>query len=561
MRERDELYQRWLRQVPQAPETPPWKRLDFSQPSSFFSLLMCCDGVALSHINPTRDSVRNQSFPFWELHLVSSSAIRRERLRGMVRGLKRISVSAPDRLRLRGTHVAYLTPGDILDPHALFFMHEALLREPDLDAVYTDEDRIDERDWRFDPWFKPGWSPELLLSQNYVNRLCAVSVTSAKAANVAHMRHGNASDFDLLLRLAARGGRVHRCPRIASHVLSTSWRRRLDETRRRIEARLIVDHFAERGIEAKVESSSDGASRLVRFGITGTPIVSIIIPFKDKPELLERCVGSILKRTRYPYYEVVLVSNNSEQAETERVVRGLSQGRRIRAYKRDVPFNYSAINNWAARRAIGDYLLFLNNDTEVIDGRWLEFMLGYAQLPEIGAVGAKLLFPDGTIQHAGVILGMSGMASHIFSRQPEAHTYKRLASVVRNYLAVTGACLMVQQEKFWGVGGFDEDFVLCGGDVALCLSLVSNGYRNVYQPDAVLVHREKATRGSQIPAGDYTASFRAYQPYLKHGDPYYNPNLSLVTKDCTIRLEEEQGYVELEKLYGARQIATSREAR
>ena len=529
----------------------PWGDIKYSVPTAFFSLLLNCDDTSIDHLGRTIRSAQQQSLPFWELHLVSRSPVTRERLRLRIRGLKRLLVSSPQKLRLTGTHVAYLTAGDVLDDNVLYFMWKELQRNPELDAVYTDEDRMDESGRRFDPWLKPGWSPELLLSQNYVNRLCAVSLEKANQVGGVDMRYGSASDFDLLLRVSANGARVHRCSRVGCHVLDTRWRRAMDSTREAREAKILRRHLAGRGLAGKVTSGTAPHTRRVSLRVSGRPIVSIIIPFKDKPDLLKQCVESIFRHTRYPFYEIILVSNNSELKETAELVAQLKKRRRVRAYERNVPFNYSAINNWAARRAVGDYLLFLNNDVEARKPGWLEAMLEYAQLPEVGAVGAKLLFPNGTIQHAGVIVGMSGMASHVFSGQKDAYCYKRQASVVRNYLAVTGACLLVRQEKFWDAGGFDEEFTLCGGDVALCLSLVSLGYRSVYHPGAVLVHYEKSTRGTAIPAGDYTASFRWYQPYLKAGDPYYNPNLSLATKDCEFRLREEDFYCELERRYGA----------
>jgi GT2 family glycosyltransferase len=465
--------------------------------------------------------------------------------------MKRLMIGPRQKLKLSGTHVIYLSAGDVLDENALFWLHWEMREQPDLDAIYCDEDRMDGHGRRFDPWFKPGWSPELLLSQNYVNRLCAIRVDSARRVGGADLRYGSASEFDVLLRLRAIDPKVHRLPRVLCHILDTGWRRAVDRRRRGREARILGSQLAKSEFPARVGHGLAPGTRLVRYRVSGRPIVSIIVPFRDKPELLERCVESIFHRTTYPYFEVILVSSNSEQKETARLLARLRGRRRLRIYERNVPFEYSGVNNWAARRAVGDFLLFLNNDTKVLSRDWLQAMVEYAQLPQIGAVGAKLLYPDGTIQHVGAVVGLTGMANHVFSRQKEAHCYQRQASVVRNYLAVTGACLMVQQEKFWEVGGFDEDFILCGSDVALCLELSRHGYRSVYLPHVTLIHHEKTTRGEgTVPLGDFYASFRYYEPYLRDGDPYYNPNLTLHTTDASFRLQERAFYPELLRQFG-----------
>jgi GT2 family glycosyltransferase len=545
----DQYYQKWIQQNSGNKALEPWKDIKFSVRTVFFSLLIDCDDTSIDHLDPTLRSIEAQTFPFWELHLVSRSPITRERLRRKIRGLKRFHVTTSRSPRLHGTHVAYLTAGDVLDKDTLYVVSRALVSKPDLDVVYTDEDRLDRRGQRHDPWLKPGWSPELLFSQNYINRFCAVRIETAKKCGGVNLHEGCASDFDLLLRLGTKNVRAHRCAFVGCHVMDTRFRAAINRAREKRESKLLVRHLGPRSA-VKVTKGFCPHTRLVRFSIKGKPLVSIIIPFKDKPELLQRCVGSIIERTKYPHYEILLVSNNSELKATAELVERLNQHKRVRPLKHDVPFNYSEINNWAARSALGNYLLFLNNDIEVQNGGWMNFMLEYAQRPESGAVGAKLLFPNGAIQHAGVIVGMSGMASHIFSRQKENDCYRNQASVVRNYLAVTAACMLLQKDKFWRAGGFDESFILCGSDVALCLRLASLGFRNVYHPAAVLYHHEKATRGTKIPPGDYTASFRHYQQFLEHGDPFYNPNLSLNSKDCSLRFEREDFYPELKRRYG-----------
>lgn len=548
--ERERPYRKWIAR--QRDPLQPWGDMKFSVPTVSFSLVVHSDAASLRDLRRTVETVQAQTFPFWELHLASGSLFRRELLRRRFRGMKRIEFAGLKRLRLRGTHIAYLTPGDLLDRNALYYLYRTISDHPDGHGAYTDQDRVDGRGRRYDPWFKPRWSPELLLSRNYVNRLCAVRLESAKRVGGADLRRGIASDYDLLLRLRAASMDLHSCPRVLCHTVDSRWRRALERGRERKERRILAKHLAGSSPPGRVRPGLAPQTRVARFSIIGKPIVSVIIPFKDKPELLERCAESIFRRTSYPYYELILVSTNSELPATRALAHRLSGRRRVRVLERNVPFSYSAVNNWAARRASGDYLLFLNNDTEVIAGDWLEAMLEYAQFPEIGAVGAKLLYPDGTVQHAGVVVGGRSLAGHAFSKQPAWLSYQRQASVVRNCLAVTAACLMVGVEKFWQAGGFDETFTLCGNDVALCIELLRRGYRTVYLPHVALYHHEQSTRGTALPPpGDFVASFRHYQPYLEHGDPYFSPNLSLRTKDGAPRVDEDNPYPELARRYAS----------
>jgi GT2 family glycosyltransferase len=267
----------------------------------------------------------------------------------------------------------------------------------------------------------------------------------------------------------------------------------------------------------------------------------VIVPFKDKPELLEMLVGSLQKKTEYENYELLLISNNSTEPQTFELIEKLD-GPKIRHLTWDHPFNYPAINNFGARHAKGELLLFLNNDIEVIEGDWLSELVAQASRPEVGAVGAKLLFPSRKIQHAGVVLGMGGFADHVFAGLPDDGTWTAfgVADWTRDYLALTSACLMMRREFFEELGGYDEKFQVCGSDVDLCLRARSAGKQVIYTPQSILVHHESATRRTdRIPVNDFWESFRAYRPYLGK-DPYYNPNLSLARTEPWLRDPAEQ---------------------
>ena len=279
-------------------------------------------------------------------------------------------------------------------------------------------------------------------------------------------------------------------------------------------------------------------------------LVSIIIPTRDKAAVLKRCLDSIFNQTRYRRFEIILVENNSQQAETLAYYQQLKSIPEVRLLEFPGTFNYSAANNLGARQALGEWLLFLNNDIEIIDPGWLEELCRWVSRPEVGAVGAKLLYPDGRIQHAGIIVGMEGHASHVFAGVKEG--YSGLFGSVnwyRDNSAVTGACLAVRREVFEGVSGFDEGYVLAFSDVDICQRILQQGYRVVYTPFARLVHHEGMTRKRYIPAQDIRRGAEHLERVVKQGDPYYNPNLSYAVRIPTLkRPREEEPIVRLEKI-------------
>lgn len=506
------------------------------------------------------ESVRSQSYENWELcladdgskapHLTALFAeytrkdprIRVERLK------KNSGIAAATNAAIalaRGEYVAFLDHDDLLAPHALAEMVLRLAREPQLELLYSDEDRFDNSGRRFNPFFKPDWSPDLLRSVNYICHFVVVRASLLTA--VGGLRHGfeGSQDYDLLLRLTERTRHIAHVPGILYHWRASDISLSHDE--RKLQAasdagvRALAEHLERMGEDGVAEEAALTQYR-VRYPVRGKPLVSIIVPFKDKPELLRTLVTSLLGKTRYRKYELLLVSNNSTRPETFALLDSLKD-KRIRKLTWDHPFNYPAINNYAARQAKGELLLFLNNDIEILHEDWLEELIGQAQRPEVGAVGAKLLFPDGTVQHAGVVVGMTGFAGHPFWRLPEGHwTPFGLPDWTRNVLAVTSACVMMRRELFEELNGYDEHFVVCGSDVDLGLRTVARGLRVVSTPHARLVHHESASRRlDSIPENDFWASFAAYRPWLKQGDPFYNPNLSLLTPDCALRQHAENG--------------------
>jgi GT2 family glycosyltransferase len=307
-------------------------------------------------------------------------------------------------------------------------------------------------------------------------------------------------------------------------------------------ARAVAEHLTRIGRPGDVSPATVPGTYRVRYSLRERPRVSVIIPNHDQVELLRQCITSI-DRCSYSNVELVIAENASREPGTHAYYAELRQRPNVRVAEWAEPFNYAAVNNFAVRQATGEVLLFLNNDTEALHPDWLERMLEHALRPEVGAVGAKLFFPDGTVQHAGVVLGMGGNAAHLHQSAPGDHPgYFGRLTYVQNYSAVTAACLMCRREAFDAVGGFDERFALCYNDVDFCLKLREKGYLIVWTPEAMLRHHESKTRGpDDTPAKaerfrrESALFWERWGDLLRGGDPYYSPNLSLTDCDATVR--------------------------
>jgi O-antigen biosynthesis protein len=424
--------------------------------------------------------------------------------------------------------IVLLSPTQRLAPHGLAELALWIHAHPDVDVLYSDEDEVDHLGYRTQPFFKPGWSPDLLRCCNYFGRLLVIRRSLLQGMGLPDHDLGGDPFFNLALRATEHARVVGHVPRILHH--RTPGRSVSSEG----SIAALSEHLKRTGEMAEIEPTSSGSFHL-KYPVSGNPLVSIIVPFKDKPDLLGKLVETLISVTRYQNYELLLISNNSIKDETFGLLERLDSPK-VRKLQWDHPFNYSSINNFGVAQARGTILLFLNNDIEVCEAEWLEELLGHAQRPQIGAVGPKLLYPNGTIQHAGVVLGINGFAGHVFSGLSDGTTPFGRPDWVRNYLAVTGACLMTRKETFLEVGGFDEHFEVVGGDIDLCLRIVRSGKRIVYTPHAKLVHYEAASRKfTPVPYRDAWMSFLAYQPWLRDGDPFYNPNLTLLGIDGSFR--------------------------
>jgi len=418
-----------------------------------------------------------------------------------------------------------------LAPSALAEIERAIQAYPQADLVYSDGDWLDRRGQRARPWFKPAFAIDSLRAQNYIAPFFAVRKSLGDSLGWFDSAAGSAWAEDLIWRVVEQARQVVHIPKVLYH-----------QTEERIvsaedEQRALEAHLQRAGWPAQAEPGPAPHTFHLRYLLRGQPLVSIIIPNHELPGELRRCVGSILEKSTYPNFEILILENNSRQTETLQLYQQLqTRDSRVRVLEyHHAPFNYSEINNFGARQARGEALLFLNNDTEVITPDWLERLLEYAQRPDVGAVGAKLYYPQDLIQHAGVILGMLGAAGHHFVNFPRNYPgYYNNAQLIQNFSAVTAACLMVHRKSFDKVGGFDLAFRLAYNDIDLCMKIREQGRLIVWTPYAELYHHESLTRGydsnSEMLARLQQEAnlFRSrWEVALQTGDPYYNPNLAL----------------------------------
>jgi GT2 family glycosyltransferase len=495
------------------------------------------------------DSVRAQVYENWELVLSDDYSTDPELLAFLAelpRQDSRIIVTrAPQhggisaasncgREAASGDWIGFLDHDDVLEPDAVF-QHVNLLQEHrDADLIYSDEDKLTDAGLDA-PIMKPDWSPDFFLSCNYICHFTIVRCELLHQVGGFRSEYDGAQDYDLFFRITERTSRIYHVPRVLYH-----WRRSdastADNIRRKPQSletgRLAVEaHLKRTGKQGHVAVDWRTHAYWIKRDIPDAKKISIIIPVRDRVDLLARCINSLTSRTRYEPYEIVVVDNDSTSAEAREYF-GTVKHRLLRF---SGPFNFSAINNFAVQETDSPWLLFLNNDTELIEPGWLNAMAEHVQRPEVGAVGGRLLFSDDTVQHAGIVVGVGGIAEHAFRGFPaEAPGVCRQLQVMRNYSAVTGACLMTRREVFDEVGGFDEERLpVAFNDVDLCLKMRRAGYLVVYTPYAKLYHHEGASRRRTIEPME-TKVMQERWPDVLARDPYYNPNLSRQRADFSL---------------------------
>lgn len=438
-----------------------------------------------------------------------------------------------------GEFIGFLDHDDQLLPNALYEVVLMLNRNASADFIYSDEILISKRGKPVFAYFRPDFSLDYMLSHCYIVHFVVIRASILKKIGGFRAEFKVSQDYDLFLRVLSQTRNVLHIPKILY-----KWRQYESSTGHLLKERVMessrraLQDFADReGIKGVVWGTKNFNFFRLKRDILDRPKISIIIPTKDRIDLLKRCIESIQNRSSYDNYEIIIVDNMSQEEETAAYLDGLGKSyENCRIIKFNEKFNYSKLNNYAAEFARGEHLLFLNNDIEVLNSDWLEAMLEQSQRDEIGCVGAKLLYPDRKIQHVGVVVGWGGRAEHIYKwLHSNDIGYMGHFVSIRNYSAVTAACMMLRKSIFNEVGGFDERFEIGFGDVDLCLRVRELGYENLFTPYAELLHYESATRGRSFsfdPHPNDTKRFiERWQEYIKGGDPYYNPNLPLDSYD------------------------------
>jgi GT2 family glycosyltransferase len=504
----------------------------------------------------TLDHLRSQTYPWWQLRIYSQ-AESINHIQAVLQAEKahdsRTSTLPLGRNSIEKSHEGpdetadiqvALRPGDCLAPSALWDIAKFFDNCPEIGMVYTDEDRLDLRGRRHRPWFKPDWSPELLYSVNYLQPLFIRRKILEEDPENGLWCNGEI-ELTSLWESCIRGShRVGHLPKILLHRMVHQEGGYVDNrAEQEIHANWVEGMFRKLGKKTLQVTHPTSHGLRVSWA-TDNPLVSIIIPTKDNHQILDRCLRSLMKKTAYPKYELLILDSGKPETTHDLSAHYSSAEIPMRVFPVKSPFNYSRTNNEGARAAAGELFLFLNDDVEIIEGDWLEELVRWTKLQEIGVVGAKLLYPNKAVQHLGVIVGMSGHANHVFNGAEEDDDGPfGPPEWYRNFLAVTGACMMIRKEVFESAGGFNEDYQLAFSDIELCLRMVEKGLRVMVTPHARLVHREGSTRGRYMPVEDLILARDAFLPWIKSGDPYFNPNLSYASPypRLAVKREDREG--------------------
>lgn len=561
--EGDVDYQEWLKERELTEEERKRQReRNWDQPITI-SLAVPLYRTPEKYLRQMIESVLAQTYPHWELCIADGSQDGGECQRvveeyagkdGRIRYQmleKNLGISGNTNAAMqmaKGEFLALFDHDDLLAENALYEVALAVERQPEADVIYTDEDKVtsDLKEY-FQPHFKPDFAPDLLCSNNYICHLLTVRTQLAKQVGGMRQEFDGAQDHDFIFRCTEQARRVVHIPKILYH-----WRIHKGSTadnpmgkQYAVQAgkRAVEAHLKRMELSGTVEPLKDLGFYRVTYQVQGSPLISIVIPNKDEKEMLERCLDSIRTLSTYENYEILIVENNSVTEEIRDYYKSLEKQTNIRVIEWDRPFNYSAINNFGISQARGDYIICLNNDITVISPDWMQKLLANCQRPQVGVTGARLYFPDNTIQHAGIALGIGGVAGSLFVGMDRRRTgYMHKAVIQQNLSAVTAACMMFRKEIWEKAGGFTEELAVAFNDVDLCLKIRELGYLVVYNPDVEMYHYESRTRGPE----DTEEKRRRFQreieymrthwiKYLKGGDPYYNCNLSLKQWDYSIK--------------------------
>lgn len=531
-----------------------------------FSILVPLYNTPKTFLEEMIKSVQNQTYKNWQLCLADGSDGENAHVEKLCRKYakkdKRISYKKLEKnlgisentnacLQMAtGDYIALFDHDDLLHPSALFEVMQAICND-NADFIYTDEVTFCGKPSNITVHnFKPDYSPDTLRSYNYICHFTVFKETLLKKAGGGfRAEYDGSQDYDLILRLTEQAEKIVHIPKVLyfwrSHKLSVASDVSAKPYVVESAKKALAAHIERLGLSGRVEDALFPTTYKMQYDIIGNPLISIIIPNKDHIDDLDKCLESVYSKSTYKNFEIIIVENNSTEPETfEYYEKIKSKYNNVRiVYWQEKVFNYSKINNYGVERASGEYVLLLNNDIEIITPDWLEQMLMFAQRKDVGAVGAKLYYPDDTIQHAGVIVGIGGVAGHshkYFDR--ETPGYMTRAAIAQNLSACTAACLLIKKQVYKEVGGLDEKFAVAFNDVDLCMSIRKAGYLIVFTPFAECYHYESKSRGLED-SPEKVARFNGeifrfqdkWQKELKQGDPYYNPNLTLEREDFSLK--------------------------
>ena len=563
--EKTDDYEQWILKHRPDKKTLRKQKKTVFQKKPLISIVIPLYQTPEPYLRELIDSVKAQSYENWQLCLADGSPD--DRLKGFLdrnygkenrivyRKLEQnggISVNTNEAVMLAtGEYLMLCDHDDTLEPDALYEITKAINEKDAPDVLYTDEDKVSmDGKHYFDPNFKPDYNLFRLRENNYICHIFVVKKALTDRVGLLRTEFDGAQDYDFIFRCCEEADKVVHIPKVLYH-----WRCHMDSTAADPESkayayqagrRAIKEHYQRMGIDASVEMTERPGWYRSYVKIQDNPKISIIIPNKDHIEDLELCLFSLTKRSTYKNYEILIVENNSEKPETFEYYKKLpDRYPKVKVLTWEKEFNYSAINNFAAKQAEGVYLLFLNNDVEILTPQWMEEMLQICQQKDVAITGAKLYYPDDTIQHAGVVLGLGGIAGHIMCKASrEDPGYFGRTVTVQEISAVTAACMMIRTEDFWNAGGFDETFQVAFNDIDLCMKVRAAGKKIVFTPYAELYHYESKSRGledtpeKQFRFDKEVKAFEAkWSEQLAKGDPYYSPNLSVTEGDCSLRVD------------------------
>lgn len=561
----NEKYQEWIKQNEPTKEELEQQRKEkfaiqpkisilvpmYNTPYKFFKELVAC--------------LIQQTYENWELCLADGSPKQDETLKKIYEQDKRIQYkflgenkgiagNTNECIKMAtGDFIALFDHDDLLPIFSLYEIVKCINEHPEVEFIYTDEDKITTLDKpRFNPHFKPDFSLDFLRANNYICHFSVFKKELMDQLEGERSKYDGAQDFDIILRVSELTKNIIHIPKVLYH-----WRVHPNSTAQaEVESKpyafeagipAIQDHLERMGLKGTVEHGASLGTYRIRYQFEGNPKVSIVIPNKDEKETLKTCVQSILEKTTYENYEIIIVENNSETEEIFAYYKELEQNEKIKVVRyQDKGFNYSKIINLGVKSAEGEFIVQLNNDTEIETTDWLEDMLGFCSREDVGAVGVKLFYPDNTIQHAGIVFGVDRVATHLFRGLPRhLHGYFARESSIQDFSAVTAACMMAKKSVYEEVGYMDEDMPVAFNDLDFCLKIRQTGKLIVYDPFVTVIHYESKTRGYEDTpekVARFEAEIEKFQRKWKNiyekGDPYYNPNFSLNSSQYHVKSKE-----------------------